>query len=250
MLNWRTQYTIRLPKLCREGLDLWYALPRHHSARPRPQLTGCFALQEHRPHASRLIASALITIARLPAVAADVVTRARVVLLQDRVALRLARAPEQVPREALGQRVLRVRADVCSINLERVHRSIRQRGSVRRLLLSLRRREQQPNVKYCGIVTHIISWFFPCICCCPIDEHRADEEVYIGIKTIICCLLLYARTPPFRQSHVSLLVSADRACLLSAVTRGCSASRSTCGRGRRCSRRSSSPAAACRSSRS
>ena len=53
----------------------------------------------------------------------------------------------------------------------------------------------QPNVKYCGIVTHIISWFFPCICCCPIDERRADEEVYIGIKTIICCLLLCARTP-------------------------------------------------------
>ena len=50
----------------------------------------------------------------------------------------------------------------------------------------------QPNVKYCGIVTHIISWFFPCICCCPIDERRADEEVYIGIKTIICCLLLCA----------------------------------------------------------
>ena len=43
---------------CSEGLDLWYALPRHHSARPRPQLTGCFALQEHHPHASRLIASA------------------------------------------------------------------------------------------------------------------------------------------------------------------------------------------------
>ena len=58
VLNWRTQYTIRLPKLCRESLDLWYALPRHHSARPRPQLTGCFALQEHRPHTSRLIASA------------------------------------------------------------------------------------------------------------------------------------------------------------------------------------------------
>ena len=59
----------------------------------------------------------------------------------------------------------------------------------------------QPNVKYCGIVTHIISWFFPCICCCPIDEHRADEEVYIGIKTIICCLLLCARTPPFWIKH-------------------------------------------------
>ena len=33
-------------------MDLWYALPRHHSARPRPQLTGCFALQEHRPRIS------------------------------------------------------------------------------------------------------------------------------------------------------------------------------------------------------
>ena len=59
----------------------------------------------------------------------------------------------------------------------------------------------QPNVKYCGIVTHIISWFFPCICCCPIDEHRADEEVYIGIKTIICCLLLCVRTPPFWRKY-------------------------------------------------
>ena len=107
----------------------------------------------------------------------------------------------------------------------------------------------QPNVKYCGIVTHIISWFFPCICCCPIDEHRADEEVYIGIKTIICCLLLCARTPPF-CTNAMLRTPADRACPLSAVTRGCSASRSTCGRGRRCSRRSSSPAAGCRSSRS
>ena len=106
----------------------------------------------------------------------------------------------------------------------------------------------QPNVKYCGIVTHIISWFFPCICCCPIDERRADEEVYIGIKTIICCLLLCARTP-VPNKRVALLVFADRRSLC-AVTRGCSASRSTCGRGRRCSRRSSSPAAGCRSSRS
>ena len=51
------------------------------------------------------------------------------------------------------------------------------------------------QVKYCGIVTHIISFFFPCICCCPIDEHRSDEEAYIGVKTIICCLLLQAQTP-------------------------------------------------------
>lgn len=107
----------------------------------------------------------------------------------------------------------------------------------------------QPNVKYCGIVTHIISWFFPCICCCPIDEHRADEEVYIGIKTIICCLLLCARTPPF-CTNAMLRTPADRACPLSAVTRGCSASRSTCGRGPRSSPKSSSLAAESRSSRS
>jgi len=119
----------------------------------------------------------------------------------------------------------------------------------------------QPNVKYCGIVTHIISWFFPCICCCPIDERRADEEVYIGIKTIICCLLLCARTPapnkrvallvfaPVPNKRVALLVFADRRSLC-AVTRGCSASRSTCGRGPRSSPKSSSLAAESRSSRS
>ena len=70
----------------------------------------------------------------------------------------------------------------------------------------------QPNVKYCGIVTHIISWFFPCICCCPIDEHRADEEVYIGIKTIICCLLLCARTPLYEQMHGCAHPLTERVC--------------------------------------
>ena len=44
------------------------------------------------------------------------------------------------------------------------------------------------NVKYCGIKTHVIAWFFPCIACCPIDERRADEEVYIGIQTWLWCL--------------------------------------------------------------
>ena len=37
----------------------------------------------------------------------------------------------------------------------------------------------QPNVKYCGIVTHIISWFFPCICCCPIDRRPKQHNNYI-----------------------------------------------------------------------
>ena len=73
----------------------------------------------------------------------------------------------------------------------------------------------QPNVKYCGIVTHIISWFFPCICCCPIDERRADEEVYIGILTMTFYFVGCARTP--RQSHPCQLCSSPltgRVCCL------------------------------------
>ena len=42
--NW-----VRSDACSKQGLDLWYALPRGHSARPRLQLTVCCAPQEHRP---------------------------------------------------------------------------------------------------------------------------------------------------------------------------------------------------------
>ena len=167
-----------------------------------------------------------------------------------------AAAQERADRQAAQERQDRQAAQERADRAERQDRMAQQGGGGGGMMAPQQQQStvvvmgggNQPNVKYCGIVTHIISWFFPCICCCPIDEHRADEEVYIGIKTIICCLLLCARTP-VPNKRVVLLVFADRGSLC-AVTRGCSASRSTCGRGRRCSRRSSSPAAACRSSRS
>jgi len=168
-----------------------------------------------------------------------------------------AAAQERADRQAAQERADRQAAQERADRAERQDRMAQQGGGGGQMMAPQQPQStvvvmgggNQPNVKYCGIVTHIISWFFPCICCCPTDEHRADEEVYIGIKTIICCLLLCARTPPF-CTNAMLRTPADRARPLSAVTRGCSASRSTCGRGRRCSRRSSSPAAGCRSSRS
>ena len=57
-LNWGSGYAQA------EGLDLWCALPRHHSARPRPQLTVCCAPHQHRPCVSGLIASASAPFAR------------------------------------------------------------------------------------------------------------------------------------------------------------------------------------------
>ena len=176
---------------------------------------------------------------------------------QQMMMMQQQQAQERADRQAAQERADRQAAQERADRAERQDRMAQQGGGGGQMMAPQPQSTvvvmgggAQPNVKYCGIVTHIISWFFPCICCCPIDEHRADEEVYIGIKTIICCLLLYARTSPFRQSRVSLLVSADRARLLPAVTRGCSASRSTCGRGPRSSPKSSSLAAESRSSRS
>ena len=114
-----------------------------------------------------------------------------------------AAAQERADRQAAQERADRQAAQERADRAERQDRMAQQGGGGGQMMAPQQQQStvvvmgggNQPNVKYCGIVTHIISWFFPCICCCPIDEHRADEEVYIGIKTIICCLLLYARTP-------------------------------------------------------
>ena len=176
---------------------------------------------------------------------------------QQMMMMQQQQAQERADRQAAQERQDRQAAQERADRAERQDRMAQQGGGMQGGMMAPQPQSTvvvmgggaQPNVKYCGIVTHIISWFFPCICCCPIDEHRADEEVYIGIKTIICCLLLCARTPPF-CTNAMLRTPADRACLLSAVTRGCSASRSTCGRGPRSSPKSSSLAAESRSSRS
>ena len=114
-------------------------------------------------------------------------------------------AQERADRAAAQERADRQAAQERADRAERQDRMAQQGGGMQGGMMAPQPQStvvvmgggNQPNVKYCGIVTHIISWFFPCICCCPIDEHRADEEVYIGVKTIICCLLLCARTPPF-----------------------------------------------------
>ena len=54
------------------------------------------------------------------------------------------------------------------------------------------------NVKYCGIKTHVIAWFFPCIACCPIDELAGphedpmadDEKVLYAVKDGVAWLTL------------------------------------------------------------
>ena len=118
-------------------------------------------------------------------------------------------AQERADRQAAQERADRAAAQERADRAERQDRLAQQGGGGGGQMMAPQPQStvvvmgggNQPNVKYCGIVTHIISWFFPCICCCPIDEHRADEEVYIGIKTIICCLLLCVRTPPFWRKY-------------------------------------------------
>ena len=126
---------------------------------------------------------------------------------QQMMMMQQQQAQERADRQAAQERADRAAAQERADRAERQDRLAQQGGGGGQMMAPQPQSTvvvmgggNQPNVKYCGIVTHIISWFFPCICCCPIDEHRADEEVYIGIKTIICCLLLCVRTPPFRTN--------------------------------------------------
>ena len=42
--------------------------------------------------------------------------------------------------------------------------------------------------RYCGVATHLIGLFIPCMCFCPVDDMPAGYEAYHGPITWICCL--------------------------------------------------------------
>ena len=139
---------------------------------------------------------------------------------QQMMMMQQQQAQERADRQAAQERQDRQAAQERADRAERQDRMAQQGGGGGQMMAPQQQQStvvvmgggNQPNVKYCGIVTHIISWFFPCICCCPIDERRADEEVYIGIKTIICCLLLCARTPLYEQRHAHSSPLTERVC--------------------------------------